>query len=71
MYMYACTPHNACKIEALKLHSQLVISVHSQVGLTPLMKASFQGHVDIVRMLIEAKAQLNRQTEKVLTFYHN
>ena len=33
------------------------------------MKASFEGHVDIVRLLIEAKAQLNRQTEKVIVIY--
>ena len=34
-----------------------------QTGWTPLMKASFEGHVDIVRLLIEAKAQINTQEE--------
>ena len=27
------------------------------------MTASWDGHVDIVRLLVEAKAQLNKQTE--------
>ena len=31
--------------------------------MTPLMTASFEGHVDIVRILIEAKAQINTQEE--------
>ena len=35
--------------------------VSTQNGVTPLMAASFHGHVDIVRMLIEAKAQVNTQ----------
>ena len=38
-------------------------SIHSQNGWTPLMRASFEGHIAIVRLLVEAKAQLNRQTE--------
>ena len=33
----------------------------TQYGWTPLMRASFNGHVDIVRILIEAKAQINTQ----------
>ena len=33
----------------------------TQNGRTPLMEASFEGHVDIVRILIEAKAQINTQ----------
>ena len=35
----------------------------TQNGWTPLMTASFNGHVDIVRILIEAKAQINIQKE--------
>ena len=31
----------------------------------PLMKASFEGHADVVRLLVEAKAQLNIQREEV------
>ena len=34
-----------------------------QNGETPLMTASFEGHVDIVRILIEAQAQVNTQKE--------
>ena len=34
-----------------------------QNGWTPLMTASFNGHVDIVRILIEAKAKVNTQDE--------
>ena len=37
------------------------------------MTASFEGHVDIVRMFIEAKAQINTQDEVytcMLYFYH-
>ena len=30
-----------------------------------MMTASFKGHVDIVRLLIEAKAQLNTREKKV------
>ena len=35
----------------------------TQDGWTPLMRASFGGLVDIVRILIEAKAQINIQKE--------
>ena len=35
----------------------------TQTGWTPLMKASFEGHTDIMRLLIEAKAQINKQKE--------
>jgi ankyrin repeat protein len=34
-----------------------------QDGWTPLIRASCNGHVDIVRLLVDAKAQVNRQTE--------
>ena len=37
--------------------------VYTQDGCTPLMTASFNGHVDIMRILIEAKAQINTQEE--------
>ena len=40
-----------------------------QNGRTPLMTASFEGHVDIVRILIKAKAQVNIQDE-VCCYYH-
>ena len=39
-----------------------IISI-SQDGRTPLMVASIEGHVDIVRMLIDADAQVNKQDE--------
>ena len=41
----------------------------TQDGLTPLMTASFQGHSRVVRILIEAKAQVNTQ-EEVSCSYH-
>ena len=34
-----------------------------QMGETPLMTASYNGHVDILKTLIEAKAQINTQDE--------
>ncbi|CAI8029606.1 Protein VAPYRIN [Geodia barretti] len=37
---------------------------HILNGWTPLMRASFDGHVEIVRLLIEAKAQLNIQEKE-------
>ena len=43
------------------IHS--MCQTYSQNGWTPLMKASFEGHVDIVRLLIEVKAQINTKKE--------
>ena len=43
------------------IHS--MCQTYSQNGWTPLMKASIEGRVDIVRLLIEAKAQINAQDE--------
>ena len=34
-----------------------------QSGMTPLMTASFNGHVEVVRILIGSQAQLNTQKE--------
>ena len=45
------------------------LRVIPQDGRTPLMAASFHGHDDIVRMLIEAKTQVNMQ-EKVCFLYY-
>ena len=45
------------------LDPPLTCVVYTQSGVTPLMTASFDGHVDIVRILIEAKAQINTQNE--------
>ena len=36
---------------------------HVQTGWTPLMVASLNGHVEVVRALIGSKAQLNTQNE--------
>ena len=33
----------------------------TQGGRTPLMRASFDGYVEIVKILVEAKAQINAQ----------
>ena len=55
------------------LNVTLISALHSeystQDGWTPLMAASLGGHVDIVRILIEAKAQINTQRE-VCCSYH-
>ena len=58
----------------LQRMSTLISNLHSeyryftQDGWAPLITASFEGHVDIVRMLIEAKAQINAQ-DKVCYSY--
>ena len=39
--------------------STVYVHVVTQMGRTPVMAASFHGHVDIMRMLIKAKAQIN------------
>ena len=41
----------------------LAILFMTQGGSTPLMAASIEGHVDIVRMFIEAKSQINTQDQ--------
>ena len=55
MYTYVLYHHGVI------IHS--MCQTYSQNGWTPLMEASFKGHVDIVRLLIEAKAQINTQKE--------
>ena len=47
------------------------LSYASQDGFTPLITASFEGHVEIeiVRILIEAKALLNVQAKVVCYLY--
>ena len=40
-----------------------IILLYTQNGWTPLMIAASEGHVDIVRMLFEAKTQINTQDE--------
>ena len=45
------------------------VRIYMQNVWTPLMAASFKGHVNIVRLLIEAKAQINIQDE-VCYSYH-
>ena len=46
----------------------LHILLFTQSGRTPLMVASFEGHSDIVKMLIEANAQVNIK-DKVCDVY--
>ena len=41
-----------------------------QMGETPLITASYNGHVDIVKTLIEAKAQINTQDEVGISQWH-
>ena len=59
MYMYTCI---------LNVSQQLLLyyffSVyHVQNGWTPLMSASLNGHVEIVKTLIGSQAQVNTQKE--------
>ena len=42
------------------------LSLSTKDGLTPLIIASVSGHVDVVRVLIEANADVNQQIEVVL-----
>ena len=44
------------------MHIHAII-IFIQGGWTPLMAASFHGHVDIVKTLINAKAQINKQRQ--------
>ena len=39
--------------------------ISTQNGWTPLMVASYEGHVDVARTLIQAKAPINTQKKKV------
>ena len=69
MYMYMYTgiivPYPIVHVLYWTLPTLSIVS--TQNGVTPLMTASFHGHVDIVRMLIEAKAQVNTQEEVHVT----
>ena len=54
---------HAARLQGLYNTQQHIIIVHIQVGWTPLVMACFKGHVDIVRLLVQAKAQVNIQIE--------
>jgi len=43
------------------MHFSLSLSI--QDGKTPLMAASFSGHTEVVRVLIEANAHVNQQNK--------
>ena len=61
--------HASCLAFTLALHYvyvsalnvQCLLSLFVQNGWTPLMIASFNGHVDVVRILIEAHADIHKQ----------
>ena len=60
-YIYLISLHNISQHLYIGNHIRLSLL---QSGSTPLMTASFGGHVEVVRMLIGSQAQLNAQ-EKV------
>ena len=63
--MHDLCQHNSvhCMWVVIDVHCSLSLSI--QDGRTPLMEASFSGHVAVVRVLIEAHADVHSQ-DKVL-----
>ena len=66
---YVFFEYSSCTV----LDILILSSTFTQDGWTPLMSASFEGQVDIVRMLIGAKVQVDKQKEvrMVLRIYTN
>ena len=63
-YKYMYITYIICMLfSCLGTYCHFSIQLFTQNGKTPLMVASVEGHVDIVRMLIEANAQVNEQDE--------
>ena len=62
-YIYVVTHNNTHVYFICEVCHCISIILYTQDGWTPLMTASYEGHVDIVRILIEAKAQINMQEE--------
>ena len=47
-----------------------IIDVKDTQGFTPLMKASFGGHLDVVKFLVDIGADVNAKYQGVLTALH-
>ena len=69
-------PQKFYHVQTVTLHEhkyihigEFTVDLCPQDGWTALMEASFKGYVDIVKMLIEAKAEINTQ-KKVSFSYH-
>ena len=58
--LYLISIHNISQPLYIGNHISLSLL---QNGMTPLMTASFNGHVKVVRVLIGSQAQLNTQEE--------
>ena len=54
----------------LSIHLAILMFI-KQSGRTPLMAASFYGHVDIVRILIEAEAKVDAKDKVCYSYCHN
>ena len=51
----------------IDVHCSLSLSM--QDGMTPLMAASFMGHVDVVHVLIEANEHINQKAKVMYIEY--
>ena len=60
-----CTPHPVCCIINHNLTFTFNLSLLIQNSFTPLIIASYEGQVEIVRLLIQAKANLDIQDREV------
>ena len=70
VYVYAHTCHCMALLNVSVSWALADIVNPTQNGLTPLMTASLNGHIDIVKMLIKAMADVDAQ-KKVCCFHHH
>ena len=58
-----CTLANQSKDYVIRVHVYTPFTSYTQDGAAALYVSSQEGHVDVVRFLIEANAQVNQQTK--------